>query len=121
MASGLVRVVLAQPEHWTIGILSSNSGLSKSNNELRGVNRFRTQNFTSQNREHGGWYQSPLDAWTGSPPASIAASIWSRQMEANSPAIEDYEAYGFFAERRRCHRTPGLFPSPAGTRAVENG
>ena len=72
MASGFVRVVLAQPEHWTIGILSSNSGLSKSNNELRGVNRFRTQNFTSQSTEHGGWYQFPPshDAWTGSPPAS---------------------------------------------------
>lgn len=28
------------------------------------------------------------DGWTGSPPASIAASICSRQMEANSPAVE---------------------------------
>lgn len=41
------RVVLAQPEHLTIGILSNNRWSFDSNKELQGGNRFWTQGLTS--------------------------------------------------------------------------
>jgi hypothetical protein len=59
--SGPSIVVLAQPQHWSLGVLSNNIWSFAGNRERSRVNQFLTQYFVTRNFEHG-WFltSSPI-------------------------------------------------------------
>lgn len=59
--SGPSAVLLVQPEHWTIGVLSNNIWSFAGNEQRRHVNQFLTQYFVTYNMDHG-WFvtSSPI-------------------------------------------------------------
>ena len=67
--SGPSAVMLVQPEHWTLGLLTNNIWSFAGNEGRRKVNQFLTQYFVTHNMEHG-WFvtSSPIITANGMAP-----------------------------------------------------